>query len=241
MVSADLFAAEKVALARAMAVLEANSLEAEDYRQALQGLVEHYRRLMRETHRLIRHGDRSEAELNAVNVKLKQLSAELDYKARHDSLTNTLNRSAVFELAQHYLSQGSLSLIILDIDFFKRINDSFGHPVGDAVLQELVERLSAILGDKGNIGRVGGEEFTILLPQTALPEAISVAESIRKDIADRAFSCLPTHTVTASFGVGWHAPGTDIEQAYSDTDAALYQAKYGGRNQVQVAACSTSA
>jgi len=220
------------ALSRARAVLTETDLDTGKYRHALQDLVQHYQRLMRETHRLIRHGDRTEAELNAVNAKLQQLSAELDYKARHDNLTGSLNRGAVFEQAQRYLDESSLSLIMLDIDFFKRINDTFGHPTGDAVLQELVERLSFALKGRGNIGRVGGEEFTILLPDTALEESVSIAETIRQDVAGRAFSSLPSHPVTASFGVSWSAPGTRFEQAYSTADAALYRAKSQGRNRV---------
>lgn len=232
MVDTDLFEAEMAALAQAQAVVATTGLEAGQYRQALEELMQHYHRLMRETHRLIRHGDRSEAELNAVNAKLQRLSAELDYKARHDNLTGTLNRGAVFEQAQRYLRNVPLSVVILDIDFFKRINDTFGHPTGDAVICELVERLSATLAGRGEIGRVGGEEFTILLPDTALQASVAIAESIRQRIAGQAFSCLPSHRVTASFGVSWNAPGTDFEAAYSHTDAALYRAKSQGRNRV---------
>lgn len=220
------------ALGRARAAAEATDLGAGQYRLALEDLMQHYRRLMRETHRLIRHGDRTEAELNAVNARLQQLSAELDHKARHDSLTGTLNRSAVFELAQRYLRKGPLALILLDIDFFKQINDGFGHPAGDAVLRELVERLSETLAGRGDVGRVGGEEFTILLPDTALRESVAVAEAIRRDIAARPFACLPGHPVTASFGVGWNSPGADFEEAYSRADAALYRSKHQGRNRV---------
>lgn len=232
---AELFEVEMRALGRAQSVLDTPGLPPEDYRRALEELVLHYRRLTREMHRLIRHGDRTEAELSTANARLQQLSAELNYKARHDSLTGTLNRAAIFELAQHYLQNGPLALILLDIDFFKQVNDRYGHPAGDAVLQELVERLTESLDGRGDIGRVGGEEFTILLPGIAPTELIATAEAIRRHIADRAFSCLPQHPVTASFGVGWNAAGSDFEQAYSSADTALYRAKGNGRNQV----CST--
>lgn len=233
MVDTELFEAEMAALTSAQEAAAATNLDAGQYRHALTDLVQHFQRLMRETHRLIRHGDRTEAELNTVNAKLRQLSAELDYKARYDNLTGTLNRGAVFEQAQHYLQEISLSVIILDIDFFKRINDTFGHPTGDAVICELVERLFSTLAGRGDIGRVGGEEFTILLPDTALQESISIAESIRQQIAGKTFSCLPSsHPVTASFGVSWSAPGTAFDLAYSNTDTALYRAKNQGRNQV---------
>lgn len=229
---AELFETEMQALGRAQAVVEATGLEVEQYRGALKDLMQQYRRLMRETHRLIRHGDRTEAELNSVNARLQQLSAELDYKARHDSLTGILNRSAVFDLAQRHLRKGPLALILLDIDFFKHINDRYGHPAGDAVLKELAERLCGTLAGQGEVGRVGGEEFTILLPDTALDDATAVAESIRRSIADTAFASLPGHAITASFGVGWNDSGTEFEIAYSCADAALYRAKNEGRNRV---------
>lgn len=229
---AELFEAEMQALSRAQAVVEATGTDVDLYRRALEDLMQQYRRLMRETHRLIRHGDRTEAELNAVNARLQKLSEELDYKARHDSLTGILNRSAVFELAQRYLQEESLALILLDIDFFKQINDRYGHPAGDAVLRELAERLSRALAGRGDVGRVGGEEFTILLPGTALRDSTAIAESIRHSIAGRAFTSLPGHAVTASFGVGWSAPGTEFEHAYSRADAALYRAKNKGRNRI---------
>lgn len=229
---AELFETEMQALNRAQAIAQASGLDVEQYRRALEDLTQQYRRLMRETHRLIRHGDRTEAELNAANAQLQRLSAELEYKARHDSLTGILNRSAVFELAQDYLQQGSLALILLDIDYFKHINDRHGHPAGDAVLKELAERLSGTLSARGDVGRVGGEEFTILLPETGLREALAIADDIRHSIAGRAFSCLPQERVTASFGVGWNTSGTEFEQAYSCADTALYRAKNQGRNQV---------
>ncbi len=232
MANTHLFEAEMATLTRAQTAVNATDLDASQYRHALEDLMRHYRRLMRETHRLIQHGDRTEAELNNVNAKLQQLSATLDYKARHDHLTGTLNRGAIFEQARRYLLSAPLSMITLDIDFFKQINDTFGHPTGDAVLQELVGRLSDTLAGQGDVGRVGGEEFTVLLPDTALQESVSIAEFIRQSIAGQFFSCIPSHAVTASLGVSWSAPGTDLKDAYSRTDAALYRAKNQGRNKV---------
>ena len=228
----DLFEPEMAALSQAQTIAATPALDAHQYRDALLELTQHYRRLMRETHRLIRHGDRTEAELNAVNLKLQQLSDELDYKARHDTLTGMLNRGAVFDEAQRCLQVQPLSLVMLDIDFFKRINDTWGHPTGDAVIRELVERLSEVLGQRGTVGRVGGEEFTILLPEVPLDAAAGIAEAIRKNVADRAFACLPEHPVTASFGLSWSEPGTAFDLAYSNADTALYEAKRQGRNRV---------
>jgi diguanylate cyclase (GGDEF)-like protein len=229
----DLFEAETAALSMACEVLAADGMDARDYRKALDELACNYQRLMRETRRLIARSDRKELELNTLNTKLQQLSAELDYKARHDNLTGALNRGAVFERANHFLQNTALSLIVLDIDFFKRINDEFGHPTGDAVIRELVTRLETSLGDVGEIGRVGGEEFTVLLPNMELSQAVQIAEKVRKAIADDVFICLPSRRVTASFGVSWSERHSDFEEAYGRADAALYQAKHQGRNRVE--------
>jgi len=229
----DLFEAETAVLANANDVLASTAVSADEYRTALKELVQGYGQLMRESRRLIARSDRTERELNLLNSRLKQLSDELDYKARHDNLTGALNRGAVFELAHRFLEDSSLSLIVLDIDFFKRINDEFGHPAGDAVIRELVNRLRKSLDGKGEIGRVGGEEFTVLLRNVSLDEAVQLAEKVRLTIAGELFSCLPSRPVTASFGVSWSKAGSDFEDAYARADAALYQAKHGGRNRVE--------
>jgi diguanylate cyclase (GGDEF)-like protein len=191
---------------------------------------------MRESRRLIARSDRTERELNLLNSRLKTLSDELDYKAKHDNLTGALNRGAVFELASHFLKEAPLSLIVLDIDFFKRINDEFGHPTGDAVIRELVDRLHQSLDGTGEIGRVGGEEFTVLLRDVSIDAAHTLAEQIRRAIAGQRFACLPSRAVTSSFGVSWSTVGSDFEDAYARADAALYKAKHGGRNRVERAA-----
>jgi len=229
----DLFEVETAILARATQALANGADEVAPYRVALEELVRSYGRLMRESRRLIARSDRTEKELNQLNSRLKQLSDELDYKARHDNLTGALNRGAVFERAHHFLKNSALSLIVLDIDFFKRINDEFGHPTGDAVIRELVHRLQRSLEGKGEIGRVGGEEFTVLLRDTSLDEAVTLAEKVRVSIAAETFSCLPSHSVTSSFGVSWSSAGSDFEEAYARADTALYKAKHGGRNRVE--------
>jgi diguanylate cyclase (GGDEF)-like protein len=229
----DLFEFEAAILARATQALASGADDVAQYRGALEELVRSYGRLMRESRRLIARSDRTEKELNLLNSKLKQLSDELNYKAKHDDLTGALNRGAVFELAHHFLKNSTLSLIVLDIDFFKRINDEFGHPTGDAVIRELVSRLHRSLDGQGEIGRVGGEEFTVLLRDASLDEAMELAEKIRVSIADEAFSCLPSRSVTSSFGVSWSSAGSDFEDAYARADTALYKAKHGGRNRVE--------
>jgi len=232
MADVDLFQAEEAALARALGVHARTNADAEAYRLALGELIARYQRLMREMRRVIRHGDRQERELNALNSRLRQLAEQLDYKARHDSLTGELNRAAVIELVTQHLARMSTALIVLDIDHFKRINDGFGHPAGDAVIVELVQRLRHALPATGALGRVGGEEFTVVLPGTDLDAALRIAESMRRAVSDRQFGAVSGHPVTASFGVSWNADGTTFDHAYARADQALYAAKRGGRNRV---------
>jgi diguanylate cyclase (GGDEF)-like protein len=233
MTDVDLFEAEAEALERAKGVLASGTEDLSHYRAALEELVQHYGQLMRQSRRLISRSDRTERELNQLNSRLQQLSDELDHKARHDNLTGALNRGAVFESAHRILEKSAMSLVVLDIDFFKRINDEFGHPTGDAVIRELVNRLSLTLDGAGIIGRVGGEEFSILLAEVPLEDAAALAEKMRQAIAGEIFPCLPSRPVTSSFGVSWSAAGGDFEDTYARADEALYQAKRGGRNRVE--------
>lgn len=228
--SIDLFEEETAILKRATDVMSSDTPSSVLYRAAFEELVQSYERLIRESRRLITRSDRTEKELNLLNTKLKKLSSELDYKAKHDNLTGVLNRGTVFDNARAFLKQSSLSLIILDIDLFKHINDEFGHPTGDAVIREIVNRLKKALRKEGQIGRVGGEEFMILFPELTLEEAVVEAEILRAEIIKDVFPCLPSRLVTASFGVSWSPVKGSFDDAYVRADVALYQAKHGGRN-----------
>jgi diguanylate cyclase (GGDEF)-like protein len=130
------------------------------------------------------------------------------------------------------LKTHDVSVIVLDIDHFKRINDEFGHPAGDAVIVELVRRVQAGLGDGAEVGRVGGEEFTIVLPDADLAQAAATAEILRASLADRHFAAVAGRPVTASFGVSWNARGTSFDAAYARADQMLYEAKRNGRDRV---------
>ena len=224
----DLFEQEAGVLQAARALYTADDADAERYRAALGDLTLHFERLMRETRRLIARSDRAEREMNALNQQLQTLTQQLEYRATHDALTGVLNRGAVIDQAGQALRQGGGAMIVLDIDHFKRINDEFGHPVGDRVIQAIARCLQEIVQAPAIVGRVGGEEFTVLLPTTARDDA----ERLRLRIAQDTTGPAP---VTASFGLSLNAPGTEFEIAYSLADAALYQAKRGGRNQVMLA------
>ncbi|WP_397451189.1 GGDEF domain-containing protein [Pseudomonas sp. NA-150] len=236
----DLFESENAALEKARATLAAAEGGAQVYRQSLKELSTHFERLMRETRRLIGRSDRAEREMNALNLQLHTLAQQLEHRATHDALTGILNRGAVIELAAKALREGSVVMIVLDIDYFKRINDEFGHPTGDAVIQGIVTCLRHIVKDAGIIGRVGGEEFTVLLPAFELDAAVSLAEAMRDAVARHVFPTPVDRCITASFGVSISPGGTEFDHAYGLADAALYSAKRLGRNRVEVAGRETS-
>ena len=228
---ADLFALESAALANARA---AHADPRADARAALSEMIVHYQRLMRESRRLIRRSDRAELDMNQMNRQLHELARQLEYRATHDPLTGALNRAAVIEQASGCLRRGDMALIVLDIDHFKWVNDDFGHPAGDAVIQAVVSCLQALLGPAVAIGRVGGEEFSVVWPTSSIDEAREVAASVCDAIADQVFAAPVNRQITASVGISWNPAGTSFELAYGRADEALYAAKRAGRNCVKL-------
>jgi diguanylate cyclase (GGDEF)-like protein len=231
----DLFQSETDALEQARSVLDLAEADAQMYRQSLSDLATHYERLMRETRRLIGRSDRAEREMNTLNAQLQSLAHQLEYRATHDALTGILNRGAIIDRAVQALCNTGVVMIVLDIDHFKRVNDEFGHPAGDAVIQGIVGCLRRIVGTAGAVGRVGGEEFTVLLPGGQLEEGIELAETMRQAIAAHVFGHPIHRRITASFGVSASPQGTSFDTVYGRADAALYRAKRAGRNRVEIA------
>jgi diguanylate cyclase (GGDEF)-like protein len=228
----DLFDQENLALAAARSTFESDTASATEYREALGELINCYERLLRETSRLIRRSDREEFEMNQLNNRLNELASELEYRATHDALTNALNRGAVIAKANQIISTQGLAIIVLDIDFFKQVNDSFGHLAGDKVICGVVEAVERCLPESGLVGRVGGEEFTVLLQDSDYTEAFTIAEQIRAEIEGWDFSLPQPRQITASFGVSWTPAGASFSIAYGAADEALYKAKKSGRNRV---------
>lgn len=227
---ADLFAQESAALAQARA---AHDDAQADTRAALAALIVHYERLMRESRRLIRRSDRAELDMNQMNRQLHELAQQLEYRASHDPLTGALNRGAIIERASAALERGDTALIVLDIDHFKWVNDDFGHPAGDMVIQTVVRCLQNLLGPQVAIGRVGGEEFSVVWPTSRIAAAQEVATRICDAIADQMFGAPINRQITASVGVSWARQGSSFETIYSHADEALYAAKRAGRNCVR--------
>ena len=129
-----------------------------------------------------------------------------------------------------------MTLIMIDIDHFKNINDTHGHLVGDKVLTEVARRLSAAVRDFDSLGRYGGEEFLVVLKGTPLSTALTVAERVRTHIAAGPISLHGLKVnVTISIGVSVIQPGDSIEEFIKRADKALYKAKSAGRNRVSSA------
>lgn len=174
-------------------------------------------------------------ELERVNVQLTELS-------RHDSLTNLYNRRAFLEIVSLELERlkrhkQTVALLMLDLDLFKTINDSWGHPVGDDVLKAFAQACQTCSRNVDVIGRIGGEEFAILLTNTSLEEAYTYAERLRETVAELRIPIQNQSdeiSITVSIGVAMTnepmSPSLMLEQA----DKALYMAKHSGRNLVHV-------
>lgn len=173
-------------------------------------------------------------------LQIQKLDAERE--ARIDPLTSLNNRRAFFEYAERDVLRAvrydfPVALIMLDLDHFKAINDGYGHPVGDRVLVALAEALRQSMREVDVVGRLGGEEFAILMPDTTAEAAIQAAERIRKAIEELELDVDGQRiAVTASFGVAvFEKTGDDtIHDLFTRADRALYRAKQSGRNRVEV-------
>jgi diguanylate cyclase (GGDEF)-like protein len=175
-------------------------------------------------------------KLEETNRSLHLANERLNDLARHDPLTGAFNRRHLIdELERHFQVRSrygsGFSVILLDIDHFKTINDSFGHQAGDHVLISLTQQLEKDLRDIDIFGRWGGEEFLCILPNTEIPEAVYCAERLRASLESaRLVEQLPELAVTASFGVGTCQPDETIDTLLQRVDALLYAAKAAGRN-----------
>lgn len=171
--------------------------------------------------------------------KLKEYAAEMERLATTDSLTGVCNRRHFLAVGEREISRASrygrrLSLMMMDIDHFKLVNDTHGHAAGDATLRALSETCLAALRGNDIFGRFGGEEFTAILPEASSETAAEVAERLRQSIADLTvtFENRAIH-VTVSIGVATLTPeDTSVEDLLKRADDALYQAKDAGRNRV---------
>jgi diguanylate cyclase (GGDEF)-like protein len=181
--------------------------------------------------------------VSASHVDLQKKNKNLARKSLIDPLLGTWNRGAIMRLLTIEAARCDkaglpLSLIVVDVDYFKKINDTYGHPAGDAVLVKVASRLRSCVRSQEALGRYGGEEFLVVLPGTAHVAAMAVAERMRMAIAAQPESVGETAlTLTVSAGVASTDlfPAASTEELISRADVALYAAKDGGRNRVALA------
>jgi diguanylate cyclase (GGDEF)-like protein len=184
-----------------------------------------------------------EAEVAILSNFGRMVVGELELRqiASLDTLTGAMSRRAWTEAATKEFARSArygcdLSVVTLDIDHFKTVNDTWGHPAGDRVLKAVADRLMALLRISDSLGRMGGEEFSILLPETGAEGAAVIAERCRRTIADLVIENDPPLRVTSSFGVAaLSADAGTLEDGLARADRALYQAKQAGRDRVHVA------
>jgi diguanylate cyclase (GGDEF)-like protein len=173
--------------------------------------------------------------LKRINAKLRESQQKLELLSETDPLTNVYNRLKMddvfaMEIRNSERYQTPLSVIMLDIDYFKTINDNFGHVIGDRVLVKIAKTTKANLRINDFLGRWGGEEFLVVCPSTGLTDAILVAEKLRASLVNTEFE--PVKKVTGSFGVAEWKDGEAQESLISRADSALYRSKELGRNRV---------
>lgn len=178
----------------------------------------------------------------AHNRQLATERRKFEEAATRDGLTGILNRAAIISALNRLMAErpstgNSIGVIMADIDHFKKINDTLGHPAGDAALVEFTRRISEHLREGDLLGRYGGEEFIIIAPGAPREAAKNVAERLRETISAMPFKFKDDErNVTASFGVAVSTDVSDVaEDVIADADHALYVAKNGGRNRVVVA------
>ncbi len=195
--------------------------------------------------------DQMNQELIKAKIKLENITEELEKKNK--ILANLANMDGLTEIYNHRYFQNTLeneidrsirntaqlSLLLIDIDHFKKFNDTYGHQVGDFILKEFSQILKKNIRRYDTLARYGGEEFTVVLPDTNAEDALVVAEKLRKTVDDTTFEDgREEYHITASFGISSAQPATidDFEKSdfISQADAALYEAKEGGRNQVAI-------
>jgi len=177
-------------------------------------------------------------ELKESNTQLAELYRVKAIEASTDPLTGLSNRLALMkkldELYAYYRRDKELfSIILFDIDFFKKVNDSYGHNKGDEVLQSIAAVSLECVREIDMLARYGGEEFLVILPKTTSLSALEVAERMRKSIQEKIK--IDNKSITASFGVVQIRENIDIDKLINLADQALYRAKSSGRNRVELA------
>lgn len=215
-----------------------NDNDAKSIREIVQDLIRQNETMRAETSTMATRLNDTQDRLTIIQNEL----SELRVREMQDALTGVFNRRYLdkrlkIELAAARETDKPLSLVIADIDHFKGINDTYGHTAGDGVLKHFAKLLRSNMKGKDMVARYGGEEFCIILPQTALDNAVRVSEQIRQELEDStlvlAKSKKKLQRITASFGVALSSPDDTETSLFERADKRLYEAKNSGRNRVK--------
>lgn len=187
---------------------------------------------------------RVQLKVKSLQDELKRSNDMLRTLSITDPLTHLHNRRHLMEMVEKEFQRASrkgahLSLIILDIDYFKKVNDTYGHQEGDRVLTILADIVRRRLRSYDLAARYGGEEFVLLLPETPVPEAMAIAERLRLEVQEHIFDgSLQGQVLTISLGVATYPSSRieSIDSLFRQADEALYRAKQSGRNRVELMA-----
>ncbi|WP_087506310.1 GGDEF domain-containing protein [Neiella marina] len=177
-------------------------------------------------------------KISESNQQLMTAKRELELLSTTDHLTGIANRKKLDEqlIREIYRTkryQHPLGVMLVDFDRFKQVNDTFGHAMGDRLLSQAATIFSANIRQSDFVGRWGGEEFMLICPETPLASLEILANNLRQTIANSSFETAQVQT--ASFGIASYQPGETMEAFWQRADKALYRAKKGGRNRVEVA------
>ena len=182
--------------------------------------------------------------LGTSNARLQAALRQVTELATRDELTGAYNRRYILDILEHERNRvgrngAPFCICLLDLDHFKHINDTYGHSGGDIALKAFVQGVRSVQRDTDLLARYGGEEFLLFLPQTPLTMGYACAERVRSETSRLNMKGLPLATqLTVSIGIAQYRPGESIDHMITRADDALYAAKRGGRNRVEVAASS---
>lgn len=181
--------------------------------------------------------EKNNQELKTKTKQIQEMNKKLTEISIKDGLTNIYNRRKLDEVLKYEYNRAindnqHFSVILLDLDRFKSVNDTYGHNVGDKVLMEIADLLKRNVRKHDTVGRWGGEEFLIICPRTNINQVLDLSEKLRKQIEEHKFPEIDSRT--SSFGVSVHNRGDAIEDIIKRADKGLYKAKENGRNRVEV-------
>lgn len=176
---------------------------------------------------ILRLYDKKNQKLNDINNYLSKMSIT-------DTLTGVWNRKHMEECLEKFINDkvSPLSIIMFDIDYFKKVNDDYGHIAGDEILKKFVKIIKSTIGSKGIITRYGGEEFLVILPNISKEEAYNIAELVRKNVQKNLK--IKTNKITVSGGISEYISKQSIYDFIEQADKKLYEAKETGRNKIMI-------